>query len=212
MDKASEIEKEFSAWAEDYGKIKYSFWEGDLSEQHKEDQNKAIEMLKPEKGDKILDVGCGVGLASIKLASIIYPGTAYGIDITKEMVSESQKNAKRLDVENVRFEKASVLELPFKNDKFDGSITTHAAHHFYKPVEMLSEIRRVLKQGSRFVLIDTCGSSKLIQEFEERLKKEEKAHHKFFKLSEAKKLLKDADFKEIEGYRKNHTMYLSALA
>ena len=211
MDKSKEIEKEFSTWAEDYGKIKLSFWEGDLSKEHLEAQYEAIRLLRPKKGDNILDVGCGVGWASIKLATKINPGIAYGIDITKEMIAQSKKHAEKLKIKNIKFQKGSVLNLPFKDNFFDGAITTHAAHHFYKPYEMFGEIKRVLKPNSKFILVDTCGSSKLIRDFEKKLKKEEKAHHKFLRLSEANKLLKEIGFRKIKGYRKNHTMYITSV-
>lgn len=212
MDKSKEIENEFSTWAEDYGKVKYSFWQGDLSKQHIKAQYEAIRMLKPKKGQDILDVGCGVGWGSIKLATKIKPGVAYGIDITKAMIKKSKKHAQKLKIKNIDFRRASVLNLPFQDNFFDGAISTHAAHHFYKPIKMFGEIRRVLKPNSKLILVDTCGSSNLIRDFEKKLKKEEKAHYKFFKLSEAKRLLQKSGFREIKGYRKNHTIYISARA
>lgn len=211
MDKSKEIEKEFSNWAEDYGKVKYSFWEGDFSKQHLEAQYEAIRMLNPKRRQNIMDIACGVGWGSIKLATKIKPGVAYGIDITKEMIEKSKKHAQKLKINNIHFQKASVLKMPFQDNFFDGAISTHAAHHFYKPIEMFSEIKRVLKPNAKFILVDTCGSSKLIQNFEKKLKKEEKAHYKFFKLSEAKELLKKVGFRKIKGYRKNHAMYISAV-
>lgn len=210
MDKSKEIEKEFSKWAADYGKVKYSFWKGDLSKQHLEAQYEAIRMLRPKKGNNILDVGCGVGWGSIKLATKIKPGIVYGIDITEQMIQKSKEHAKKLKIKNIKFQKATVLDLPYKHRFFDGAISTHAAHHFYKPVKMFGEIKRVLKPNARFILVDTCGSSKLIKDFEKKLKKEEKAHYRFFKLSEMKKFLKKLGFKNVKGYRKNHTMYISA--
>ena len=115
-------------------------------------------------------------------------------------------------IKNIKFQKASVLNLPFKDNFFDGAISTHVAHHFYEPIKMFGEIKRVLKPNSKFILIDTCASSKFIQNFEKKLKKEEKAHYKFFKLSEAKKLLRDSNFRKIKGYRMHHVMYITAVA
>lgn len=211
-DMAREVEKEFSSWAADYGKIKFSFWEGDCSKQHLSDQRTAIRLLSPNKTWNVLDAGCGVGWGTIELALKVKPGVAYGIDITKEMIKKSEEHAKKLKVNNVVFRKASVLDLPFKDGFFNGCISTHAAHHFYKPVKMLSEIRRVLKPGSKFILVDTCASSKNIRAFEKKLKREEKAHYKFFRLSEARRLLERAGFKKSKGYRKNNVMYIIAVA
>ena len=211
MDKSKEIEKEFSKWAEDYGKVKYSFWKGDLSKQHLEAQYEVIRMLRPKKGNNILDIGCGVGWGSIKLATKIKPGIAYGIDITKAMIEKSRKHAQKLNIKNVNFRKASVLNLPFQDNFFDGAISTHVAHHFYKPVKMFSEIKRVLKPNSKFILADTCGSSKFMRDFEKKIKKEEKAHYKFFRLSEIKEILIKAGFSKVRGYREYRTMYITAV-
>ena len=128
------------------------------------------------------------------------------------MVKKSKQHAQKLNIKNINFQKASVLNLPFNDDFFDGAISTHAAHHFYKPIKMFAEIKRVLKPNSKFVIIDTCASSKFIRNFEKKLKKEEKAHYRFFKLSEARELLIKAGFRKIKSYRKNHIMYILAVA
>lgn len=210
MNKSKEIEKEFSKWAKNYGRISYSFWEGDISKDHINAQLKAIKLLSPKKEQNILDVGCGLGNAVIEIAKRIKPGTSYGVDITEEMIKKSRLKAKKINLKNVKFKKANAANLPFKNNFFNGAISSHVAHHFENPQKVFEEIRRTLKPKSKFVLVDTCASSKKIQEFEKKLKKEEKAHNKFLKLSESKKILKKAGFTNIKGYRKNHTLYVVA--
>lgn len=212
MASLQDIEDEFTAWAEDYGKVKYSFWEGDCAEQHREDQRQALKMLKPKKGDAVLDVGCGIGWGTLDAAARVKPGEAYGIDVTSAMLRKARQHAKKVGVGNVRFTKASADELPFKDGFFDGAFSTHAAHHFPDPLQVFKEVRRVLKSGKSFILIDTSGSTKFMQEFEKKIKKEEKAHNRFLKLSEAKALLRKAGFADVEGYRKDHLLYVKARA
>jgi len=212
MNKLEEIEKEFSTWAQDYGKIKYSFWEGDMSKLHLQHQKIAIKLLNPKKRDNVLDIGCGVGWGSINLAMKVSPGISYGVDVTKEMIEKSKEHAKKLNIKNVKFQKASALNLPFDNNFFDGAISTNAVHHFYKPVKMFAEIYRVLKKNSKFILVDTCASSKFIRDFEKKLKKEEKAHYKFFRLNEIKELLIKGGFRKVKGFRRDHVMYVTAIA
>ena len=212
MPSLQDIEDEFTAWAKDYGKIRYSFWEGDFAEEHRRNQQEALRKLEPKKGDTILDVGCGVGWGTLDAAANITPGEAHGIDITAAMLRKARHHARKVGINNVRFTKASADDMPFDDGSFDGVFTTHAAHHFPDPLEAFKEIRRVLKHGKRLVLIDTSGSTRFMQGFEEKLRKEEKSHNRFLKLSEAKALLRKAGFSNIEGYRKDHTLYVKARA
>lgn len=210
MKKSEKIEEEFSKWAENYGKVKYSFWEGDLSEEHRKAREKAIELLNPQKKDKVIDAGCGVGWGTITMADKVSSGMAYGVDITEEMILKSKKHAGKVDLNNVKFIKASVLNLPFEDNFFDGGITTHAAHHFYRPVDMFSELARVLKEGKQLIVVDNTGSSELIKDFEKKLVKEEESHYKFFELSEAEEILEKSGFKIKNSFIKEHDMYITA--
>jgi ubiquinone/menaquinone biosynthesis C-methylase UbiE len=210
MNKEIEIQKEFRKWKKDYGVCKFSFWEGDIFDMLVEDWKSAIKMLRPKKNEKILDLACGIGLATIEIAKRVKTETTYGIDITKELIDEARKNAKKANIKNIKFRQSSVKNLPFRDNTFDGMICTNAAHHFHKPLKMFNEIRRVLKNDKKFILIDTCATSKRIQEFERKLKKEEKAHYKFFGLKEIKDILNKTGFSKVEGYRKNYNFYIKA--
>ena len=212
MHKEKEIKKEFKKWKDNYGRCNYSLWQGDVSEMIRKDWKTAVKMLKPRKNQRILDVACGNGLAAIEIAKKTYPEIAYGVDITKELLSEARKNARKQKVENIKFKLASVRDIPSKDNIFDGAICTNAAHHFHKPVKMFKEIRRVLKNGSRFILVDTCATSKRIKEFEKKLKKEEKAHCRFFGLSEIRDILSKAGFSSVKGFRKDYSYYVTAVA
>ena len=55
-----------------------------------------LELLKPQKGEKILDVGCGSGWTTALIAYLVQPqGKVIGIDIIKELVMFAQKNIEK---------------------------------------------------------------------------------------------------------------------
>ena len=113
MEQEDKIKEEFSNWAEDYGKVEYSFWKGDLSEEHEEARKRAVELLQPEKDDNVLDAACGVGWGAIRIANIVEKGKAVGIDVTKEMVLKAREHAEKVGVENTEFKNSSVKDIPY---------------------------------------------------------------------------------------------------
>jgi len=123
--------------------------------------------LKPE--DKILDVGCGIGLAAIPLTKYLCEKGKYeGFDIVDALISWCTKNLTprfphfRFQVADVRNDfynregryKASEYRFPFEDETFDfvylASVFTHMlpddVEHY------ISEIVRVLKPGRRCVI------------------------------------------------------------
>src|SRR5258708_33493459 len=54
----------------------------------------------------------------------------------------------------ISFQEASAEALPFESDAFSLVVSRHAPHHFHDVGKFLSEVRRVLACGGRFVLAD----------------------------------------------------------
>ncbi len=79
---------------------------------------------KMEKcGVKILDIGCGTGMAAEKLKGF---GTVYGVDISPKSIEQARN---RLDEAYV----SSAEKLPFKNEAFDVIVCTEVIEHLLVP-------------------------------------------------------------------------------
>jgi len=119
-------------------------------------RRRQVELMDIQEGESILDVGCGTGAITVlsKMATGV-SGRVEGIDIAPRMIQQSQKKAKRLDLD-ISFQIAPIQELPFEDDSFDLVTSSLMFHHL--PVEVkndgLDEIRRVLHEGGRFFLCD----------------------------------------------------------
>jgi len=106
---------------------------------------------------RVLDCGCGPGSITIGLAERVTPGEVVGIDIRPEAVEQARGLARERAATNVRFEVASVYELPYPDAAFDAAFASAVLQHLASPISALREIRRVLKPGGIVGIMD--GSS-----------------------------------------------------
>ena len=128
------------------------------------------EMLRPARlqtGESVLDVGCGTGnLAIAAKRTVGGSGAVYGVDASPEMTARATKKARRAGVE-VTFKNAFAQSLPFQDATFDAVLSTVMLHHLPRPArkELALEIRRVLRPGGRFVVIDFGAPDKKKKDF-----------------------------------------------
>ena len=75
---------------------------------------------KINKGEQVLDIGCGAGVDSILAAIIVGPkGSVSGVDIVSQMIARAESNLQMMALGNVKFQKVSGEKLPFSDDTFD---------------------------------------------------------------------------------------------
>jgi len=107
-------------------------------------------------GGRVLDVGCGPGLLSIRLAD--EQGLdATGVDLDPDMIARAQANAERWNADGgrrPRFLVGDVAALPFSDDAFDLVVSTLSMHHWADVPEGLAEIARVLRPTGRALIWD----------------------------------------------------------
>lgn len=102
----------------------------------------------------VLDVGSGVGGPARFLAAT-YGCRVTGIDLSEPFVDAARYLTKRTgQSDQVSFETASGLELPFNDGRFDVALLLHVAMNIADRARLYREIRRVLKSGGKFALYD----------------------------------------------------------
>ncbi|MDA7546259.1 class I SAM-dependent methyltransferase [Alphaproteobacteria bacterium] len=120
--------------------------------------NRAIENkfdLSWIKGKSCLDAGCGSGRYSVAL-SMHNAKTIQAIDISKSGIEEAKIRCKKF--ENISFLNCSLLNLPFKDEKYDFVWSAGVIHHTTDFEKALSELTRVLKiDGKIFLLVYGAG-------------------------------------------------------
>ena len=106
-------------------------------------------------GAQVLEVGCGPGHLSIRLARHRFAVT--GLDLDPAMITRAQANANRSGDDDQRrpsFLVGDVAALAFPNRSFDLVVSTLSMHHWADPTAGLAEIGRVLRPGGRALVWD----------------------------------------------------------
>ena len=109
-----------------------------------------------QKHQLVLDVGCGTGLMSARLAAS--GRNVVGVDLSTAMI----KRARRRSAPNLEFLHADAEDLPFESASFDAVVNLISFHHYPNPSAAASEFRRVLRPGGRLVLIAFDRNSRYI--------------------------------------------------
>lgn len=120
-----------------YNSKRYSFLLGE----NRWRLRKMLRHLKPQPGERILEVGCNRGHYTKRVQAIA--PESYGVDINAVAIGNGiTQNLAVMDAEN--------LEFPDKS--FDKIYSLHTIEHVPSPQKALKEMARVLKPGGKIVL------------------------------------------------------------
>jgi len=107
----------------------------------------AFDLFSPEQGQNILDVGCGTGNFSIKLAE--QGAVVIGIDVSEEMLSIARTKTGALPIS---YKNMDLYQLEFQDNTFDAVFSMAAFEFVEFPERALSELFRVLKPGGKLLV------------------------------------------------------------
>ena len=108
-----------------------------------------MEMFIPFSGMNVLDIGCGTGNYSIKLAELGCKVTA--IDVSDKMLELAKKKA-QLSGYNIEFQLGSCENLHFKENTFDAVFSITAIEFFKDVIKSFDEMFRVAKKSAPIVV------------------------------------------------------------
>lgn len=106
----------------------------------------------PEKIPSLLDVGCGTCFYFPLLAK--HAEKLTGVDLCIPMLDVAQELIEAKGLTNCEVRQSSALELPFEDHTFDVVHSWDFLHHVPDVPMAISEIRRVLKPGGRYVAVE----------------------------------------------------------
>jgi SAM-dependent methyltransferase len=114
------------------------------------------------EGETVLDLGSGGGIDVILSAKRVGPtGTAYGLDMTDEMLALAERNARDAEVTNVHFLKGYIEQIPLPAESVDVVISNCVINLSVDKPAVLAEIGRVLKRGGRIGISDVVAEDEL---------------------------------------------------
>src|SRR5690242_3226344 len=132
------LQQEFNQWA--------AAGRGDEMEDHHSDiteQTLALMELKP--ADRVLDLGCGTGWASRRMARAAAQGEVVGLDVADEMLRRGEQASSGMT--NVRYVWGSAEDIPATDNYFTKVLSVESFYYYADQGKALDELRRVMAPG-----------------------------------------------------------------
>src|SRR5213078_4389548 len=104
----------------------------------------ALRLFPPLPGQRVLDIGCGFGDTTQRIAELVGPtGEALGVDVAPRFVETATAEAAQAGATNVRFEVADVQTTRFEG-RYDLVFSRMGTMFFSNPVPAMRNLREAL--------------------------------------------------------------------
>jgi ubiquinone/menaquinone biosynthesis C-methylase UbiE len=116
------------------------------------------EVLDPEPGERVLEIGPGTGYYTLDLAEWVGPeGTVEIFDIQQEMLDHTMRAVGKRGLANVAATQGDARSLLYEDDSFDAVVLITVLGEIPDQDAALAEITRVLRPGGRLVVGELFG-------------------------------------------------------
>src|SRR6186997_2662764 len=116
------------------------------------------EVLRPEPGERVLEIGPGVGYYTLDLAEWVGPeGTIEIFDLQQEFLDHTMQRAAERNLANLVPTQGDATALPYEDGSVDAVILTAVLGEIPDPGAALREIARVLKPSGRLIVGELFG-------------------------------------------------------
>ena len=109
---------------------------------------KLIDKLQFNQNENILDIGCGTGNLTIKMARNNPTCNIIGIDIDKNMIKEAKINLKKMNLENISFNTIDFIKYE-PSIKFHLIFSNSAIHWIHDKIAVFQKIKNILTPNGR---------------------------------------------------------------
>jgi ubiquinone/menaquinone biosynthesis C-methylase UbiE len=140
------LQQEFNQWA--------AAGRGDEMENHHSDiTDQTLALMDLESTDRVLDLGCGTGWASRRMAKVVAAGEVVGLDVADEMLRRAEQAS--AGIANVRYVWGSAESIPAPDGHFNKVLSVESFYYYADQGQALDELRRVMAAGGKlFILIN----------------------------------------------------------
>ena len=129
---------------------------------------RTLEALQLKAGEFVLDVGCGTGLLTHDMATLVGAGgRVVGIDVSPDMLALAERRC--ADLPQVHLKNSKAESLPEESDGFDAVTCTQVLLYVPDVAAALAEMHRVLKPGGRIAIIETDWRGTVLNSFDDSL-------------------------------------------
>ncbi|HKW87630.1 MAG TPA: methyltransferase domain-containing protein [Candidatus Acidoferrales bacterium] len=115
-----------------------------------------VRLLSLAGDERAVDVACGPGTLARVFSQHVKQ--ICGLDLTPAMLARAKKAAADERIDNFQPVCGTALGMPFQDESFDLVVTSYSIHHIPDADATFREVRRVLRRGGKFGIIDMVVS------------------------------------------------------
>jgi protein-L-isoaspartate O-methyltransferase len=116
------------------------------------------EIIEPQPGERILEVGPGTGYYTLDMAEWVAPGGRVDIlDLQQEMLDHTMRRAEERGLANITPTRSDATAMPYEDGTYDAAYLTTVLGEIPDQDAALRELARVLKPGGRLVVGELFG-------------------------------------------------------
>jgi len=109
--------------------------------------------LRPRRGERVREVGAGIGIHALPVASSLLPGGTLDVrDLQQAMLDDLGRWAARQGLANILPRQGDAQSLPYPDRTFDAAYLVAVLGEIPDPQAALRELHRVLKSDGRLVV------------------------------------------------------------
>ncbi len=172
--------------------------------------SRTLTLAKPQPGERILDVACGSGDVTRRAAELVGPtGHVVGLDINPAMLAVARRQDGGNRAAAIEWREGSADALPLESRSIDVVVCQFGMMFFTDRLAALKEMRRVLTDGGRIVLVtwgplDKClGNAAMARAWGKHFGREQAAKfqvpHSLDDPKEIRRLMRDAGFGKVRA-------------
>jgi SAM-dependent methyltransferase len=112
----------------------------------------ALTAHPPRQGDRVLDIGCGFGDTTLRLADLVGDGQVIGVDVSEPFLDLARAEAEEAGVANVEYREGDV-QIADLDGPFDYVFSRMGVMFFANPVQALRNMRAAMRPGARLCMV-----------------------------------------------------------